>query len=318
MSTIHEKILQYFKKYNVGDVALKVSNEEDESKNVKPVSAKTETQTEVIKEVSPPDEKEKLKTSLSKLKQEYDSVGDESVLQKMEYTPLTEEEIVEKASKNVDEKYGLKFNDLDLETEKKLKNLEEQASSISNSAKSQKQKIEELYKDAEEKVEQSAIKRGISRSSIVQEQLKDLDVEKISDLLSVDNAVASSLKENSNKIKELESDYLNAVNKLNVEKAIEISEKIEELTEKQNKKLDEVLKYNNTVTRQELQIKQEDKQSQNTTRKNEIKRKMLNLALNYYNTLPKESAYEEYLNDGEMKNLLGDVALLLERYLKVM
>ena len=78
------------------------------------------------------------------------------------------------------------------------------------------------------------------------------------------------------------------------------------------------MKYNNTVTRQELQIKQEDKQSQNTTRKNEIKRKMLNLALNYYNTLPKESAYEEYLNDGEMKDLLGDVALLLERYLKVM
>ena len=171
-------------------------------------------------------------------------------------------------------------------------------------------------KDAEEKVEQSAIKRGISRSSIVQEQIKGLGVEKIKDLFQIDRTLASELKDNSDKISELESDYLTAVNKLNVEKALEISDKIQDLTEKQNKKIEDVLKYNNTVKRQLAEMEEKGNSPLVGEKAREIKRQMLDEALNYYMALPKEEALKEFDEDEEVQLLLGELKTMVRRYIK--
>ncbi len=322
MNSIHEKILQYFKKYNVGDVSIRKLTDEEEKEKEKAVLTSTtnsEIKTEKVNASSSnDDQKQQLKNKLTVLDEQLKGTGDGNLLQKIEYQPLTEEEIKTKASQGVDEKYNLKLDDVAIETDKKLKDLEEQTTAIEQNAKAQKQKIEALYKDAEQKVESSAIKRGISRSSIVQEQLKSLDVEKISNLLSVDESVATKLKETSDKIKELENDYLTAINKLNVEKALEISDKIEELTEKQNEKLEEVLKYNNTVTRQEAQLEKKGVPNPSKEEKRKIQQDMLTEALNYYYSLPKETAYKEFLKDAEIQYLLGDVSEMVEKYLKVL
>ncbi len=316
MISIHEKILQYFKKHNIGeDVKLTSTQEDDELNVLKNTKA---IESEVV-EVEPKTTSNKKDDFIKKLKdydQELQGTLNKNTLQTIEYTPLTQEEIEGKAKEGKDEKYQLKIDDLANETAKKLSDIEKSNQTLNDTANKQKEKIDVLYADAEEKVEQSAVKRGISRSSIVQEQIKGLGVEKIKDVLSIDQNLASELKNNQDKISELESDYLFAVNKLNVEKALEISQEIQDLTEKQNKKIEEVLKYNNTVKRQRAQMKEQELSELDKQEKIRIQQNMVQEALNYYLSLPKEQALLEFENDKEVKKLLGDYADMVRKYIK--
>ncbi len=318
MISIHEKILQYFKNHNIGSgVKLTSDNDEEDKNKTQKVEESNETEVVAVEPTSTSSSARKsLVAKLKALDEKLKGSNDEEILQTIEYTPLTEEEIKEKASEGMDLKYGVKLDDLANVTAKKIGDVEKSNENLTKTATEQKEILDLLYKDAEEKVEQSAIKRGISRSSIVQEQIKGLGVEKIKDVLQIDKTLASELKDNSNKISELESDYLTAVNKLNVEKALEISEKIQDLTEKQNKKIEEVLKYNNTVKRQLAEMEEKGINPLVGKEKREVKKQMLEEALNYYMSIPKEQALKEFDEDGEIQLLLGDIASMVRNYVK--
>lgn len=319
MISIHEKILQYFKNHNIGSgIKLTNANDDEEDKNkTQKVEESKETEVVAVEPTSTSSSARKsLVAKLKALDEKLKGSKNEEILQTIEYTPLTEEEIKEKASEGMDLKYGVKLDDLANVTAKKIGDVEKSNENLTKTATEQKEILDLLYKDAEEKVEQSAIKRGISRSSIVQEQIKGLGVEKIKDVLQIDKTLASELKDNSNKISELESEYLTAVNKLNVEKALEISEKIQDLTEKQNKKIEEVLKYNNTVKRQLAEMEEKGITPLVGKEKREVKKQMLEEALNYYMSIPKEQALKELDEDGEVQLLLGDIASMVRNYVK--
>ena len=315
---ISEKILQYLKKYDVGDdVKIKLaSNEKEKSVGGKNTVETVASEVSANETDSQNDKKKQLLDKLTVLNRQLEGIKEPPTLEMMEYTPLSEEEIAKKASEGLEESYGLKFNDLENQTLKKIDAIEKSSDLMTVKAGEQKEKLQSLYKDAEEKLEQSAIKRGVSRSSIVSEQLKNLSVEKIKDELNIDYNLASELKNNSDKIVELESDYLNAVNKLNVEKALELSERIQDLTDKQNDKIEEVLKYNNTIKRQ-LKSFENDKVVPPTEKeKTKIKQNMLQEALNYYLSIPKEEALKRFENDYDVKYVLGDLADVLANYIK--
>lgn len=315
---ISEKILQYLKKYDVGDdVKIKLaSNEKEKSVGGKNTVETVASEVSANETDSQNDKKKQLLDKLTVLNRQLEGIKEPPTLEMMEYTPLSEEEIAKKASEGLEESYGLKFNDLENQTLKKIDAIEKNSDLMTAKAGEQKEKLQSLYKDAEEKLEQSAIKRGVSRSSIVSEQLKNLSVEKIKDELNIDYNLASELKNNSDKIVELESDYLNAVNKLNVEKALELSERIQDLTDKQNDKIEEVLKYNNTIKRQ-LKSFENDKVVPPTEKeKTKIKQNMLQEALNYYLSIPKEEALKRFESDYDVKYVLGDLADVLANYIK--
>ena len=298
MINVHEKVLQYFKKHNVGDdVKIKNLSEEVVEREPKSTVKASETTSEVKSSsqgaTAYSNGKKTLISKLQALDEKEKGIVETEGLELIEYTPLTEEEIKAKASEGMDEKYGVELEAIANETAKKLSSIEKSNEELNANALSQKDKIDALYQDAQEKVENSAIKRGISRSSIVQEQIKDLSVEKIKDTLSIDQNLAEELKNNSDKISALESDYLIEVNKLNVKKALEISEKIEELTEKQNKKIEEVLKYNNTIKKQQLTLDENGTSSVSEVERRDIKKQKVEEALSYYLSLPVEQAKKE-------------------------
>lgn len=319
MINVHEKVLQYFKKHNVGDdVKIKNLNETLTEVEPKSTASISETKSEVESKNSDATAysggKSSLISKLQSLDNKLNGVVETEELKPMEYTPLTEEEIKVKASEGMDEKYGVELDALANETAKKLTDIEKSNAKLNANAVSQKEKIDAIYKDAQKRVEDSAIRRGISRSSIVQEQIKDLDVEKIKDTLSVDQNLAEELKYNSDKISELETDYLIAVNKLNVKKAIEISEKIQDLTDKQNKKIEEVLKYNNTIKRQQASLDNDGANTVSEKEKRAIKKQMVEEALGYYMSLPVDQAKKELAEDEDIQLLLGDSLKLVQGY----
>ena len=320
MISIHEKILQYFKKHNVGDdVKIKNLSETSQDNTSKSASKIVETSSEVKTDNSSASayssDKSSLVAKLKALDQQMKGVDETEVLEMMEYTPLTEEEIKNKAKEGMDEKYGAEIDVLANETAKKLSDIEKNNNLLNANALSQKEKLEVLYDDAQKKVEDSALRRGISRSSIVQEQIKELDVEKIKDTLLIDQNLATELKYNSDKISQLETDYLTAVNKLNVKKALEISDKIEDLTKKQNDKIEEVLKYNNSIKKQQASLAENGTSTVSETEKRNIKKQMVDEALNYYLSLPVDVAKKEFEEDGEIQLLLGDSLDLVRRYI---
>ena len=107
MINISEKIIQYLKKQkDKGVVTLSGYEEKERADN------------------TANKDREAFKTELLKLKAELEGAGADVKLQKMEYTPLSEEEINKKATSAVDEKYALKKDALTSNFENELKQTE--------------------------------------------------------------------------------------------------------------------------------------------------------------------------------------------------
>ena len=330
MKDFREKILQFLRKNSVGDlikIIPSVEEENDDKKEEKAQEKKQENNAvvEVVSTVSSNEEnqtepsnsrKEALKNELLDLNEKLNKVEDSSALKTIEYTPLTTEEIESKAKEGVEEKYQLKKSGLDDNFEVQKSNAKTNEELIKENANNKKQTIDSEYLKFQDTLEKNAIKRGIARSSIVMEQLKELGEDKIKSLLLVDDDTAKNLKENSDKLVKYESDYQKAVNNLSVEKAIEIKEKINDLVKEQNDKIEQVLKYNNSVIKDQLYL--DEKYGDNKPRdqeKTKIRRDMFEKAYAYYMSLPKEQALKELNEDSEIKTLLGNSYSMLVNYI---
>ncbi|MBR3804206.1 MAG: hypothetical protein IKJ14_02530 [Clostridia bacterium] len=300
MVNISEKLIQYLKKQKDKGVVTLTGYEEKESDD------NTANK-----------DREAFKTELLKLKAELEGAGADVKLQKMEYTPLTEEEINKKATSAVDEKYALKKNALTDSYENDLKQTEQKAKDIKENSQVKKQELDGLYSALEEKLSNNAVKRGISRSSIIAEQIKNLGLEKVKDVLNIDNETASAIEKNAQMIDELTDKYQKAVSNLDLEKAIEINENIEKIKKEQESKLEEVLKYNNLVTRQGAELKQEVGEP-SKLEISKIKSQMIKQAVDYYSKLPKESRLEAFLADEEILELLGEDSYVIGNYIKTL
>ena len=309
MSSFRDKILAYLKKYSE-----KVEKQPSENKsNVKLASSNDESANE--RTINPVDSNEFYDT-MEKLDNKLKGVNEDYVLDKIEFTPISDEEIQQKVNEEKEHEYALKAEELKNNADKKRNELQVNNEAIKVGGEQKKEEINNAYAELGDKLEANAIKRGIARSSIVAEQLKSLDVDKIKDLLAVDDKVATQIKENSDKIEALEAEYKTAVSNLNLQKAIDIKEKIEEYKEAQNKKIEEVIKYNNTVKKQQLDInsKVENKPLKGNEAK-EIERQMISLAIEYYLSLPKEERLKKFNDDFDIRNMLGDSVDFVKKYL---
>lgn len=341
MKNFREKILKYIKANNVGDLIKIIpsngslteeeKSEEEKTKNKSDGEERAtvqlmSNQTKVVDNTDNTDnadstenevsKRDALKNDLIKLNDKLNQNQQKSELVEMEYTPLTEEEIKEKATDGLDEKYQLKADELQDTLNSQKQSLEQSEKLARELADSKKQTITEEYLNFEKQLESSAIKRGIARSSIVQEQLKELGVQKIKDLLLVDDEVANKLKENSDKLSEYEKEYEKAVKSLDVEKAIEVKEKIDKITEKQNQKIEEVLKYNNTLKKQQVELDAMIKENSiSEEEKTKINMEIFEKAYAYYMSLPREEALKQIKSDTEIRSLLGSNYDLLIKYL---
>lgn len=296
MYNISEKIIQYLKKL--------------ESENA-PVQRENNTQNETD------DKRTQVIENIKKLNGELLGKNSGVKLDMMEFNPLTDQEIEKQASEKINKKYEQKENLLEAKKDAQVSNLELENQELQKSAKDKKEEVENAYFELEKDLNSNAIKRGIARSSIVSEQIKNLGVEKIRDLLGVDEKIADEIKKNSQKITSLEQEYVQAVDGLSIEKAVEISDAIDKLKKEQNAQLEKVLKYNNDIKKQQQSL--EEKITYPTkAEKAEIKSKILSEALNYFNSLPKEERLLAFESDEELLELLGDNADLVEKYLKAL
>lgn len=184
-----------------------------------------------------------------------------------------------------------------------------------------KQKINQTYETAKENANNQAIKRGIGRSSIIFNMLKDYDLGKIKSIESRENTFRETSEKLNDEIKKLDESLSTALKKLDMESAIEINEKLDKLKSERDEYNKEVIKYNNTVNQNLAEYKRQllnssagDKIIKDATEKaNNDKKDIAYGIINYYKTLTPEEAlndfytsnYEEILDPKHLNLIYG-------------
>lgn len=199
-------------------------------------------------------EKKSLYDSLDKINDDYEKTDVRSYngtvipkLNEKTYDAPTDEEIIKTATEEEKANTARKKQAAEAVAEEKKAALDLQKAGYENYAKESGKRISDSYETAKNNASDEAIKRGIARSSIISEQLKDFDEAKIKD---VENAYATArekIAEADEKIGNLTEELSKAVASYDMEEAVKINERINSLKEERTKKQNEVTEYNNAL-----------------------------------------------------------------------
>lgn len=232
-------------------------------------------------------------------------------LTRLEYDAPTDDEIIKLASESLESKYKQKKDSLtDLTTEKKNDFLSAIERAKENS---QREKIEvnDSFEKAKQSVENNALKRGMARSSVVVNEVGQLERQKNSQLGEVDRELTEKIEGINSQINSLEAELSQSIKDLDMEKAVELNEKITALKEERKAKQDEVIKYNNSIN--ETETKYNNSYANGVGGEavkeltNRINKEKVQTALNYYTQLPTEElALESLQGDIDVISAMGE------------
>lgn len=199
--------------------------------------------------------KDKIKNIDDKYKLDltFDSTKDDISLnlERQKYSRPSDEEIRKQAEDSLKNYEDKEQKGIENEYAAGNRKLDEESQKLGGNFESQSKKIEQTYENAKESNKNTFIRRGLSRSSIMQENLKNLDESKNA----AQDTLAKELKQNLEKIT-IERDLLetqkqSALESFNIAYAVKLSEKINKLTEIAKQAEDAVAKYNNQLEEKE-------------------------------------------------------------------
>lgn len=199
--------------------------------------------------------KDKIKNIDDKYKLDltFDSTKDDISLnlERQKYSRPSDEEIRKQAEDSLKSYEDKEQKGIENEYVAGNRKLDEESQKLGGDFESQSKKIEQTYENAKESNKNTFIRRGLSRSSIMQENLKNLDESKNV----AQDTLAKELKQNLEKIT-IERDLLetqkqSALESFNIAYAVKLSEKINKLTESAKQAEDAVAKYNNQLEEKE-------------------------------------------------------------------
>ena len=199
--------------------------------------------------------KDKIKNIDDKYKLDltFDSTKDDISLnlERQKYSRPSDEEIRKQAEDSLKSYEDKEQKGIENEYAAGNRKLDEESQKLGGDFESQSKKIEQTYENAKESNKNTFIRKGLSRSSIMQENLKNLDERKNA----AQDTLAKELKQNLEKIT-IERDLLetqkqSALESFNIAYAVKLSEKINKLTESAKQAEDAVAKYNNQLEEKE-------------------------------------------------------------------
>ena len=199
--------------------------------------------------------KDKIKNIDDKYKLDltFDSTKDDISLnlERQKYSRPSDEDIRKQAEDSLKSYEDKEQKGIENEYVAGNRKLDEESQKLGGDFEAQSKKIEQTYENAKESNKNTFIRRGLSRSSIMQENLKNLDESKNA----AQDTLAKELKQNLEKIT-IERDLLetqkqSALESFNIAYAVKLSEKINKLTESAKQAEDAVAKYNNQLEEKE-------------------------------------------------------------------
>ena len=188
---------------------------------------------------------------------------------------------------------------------------------------SDKKEIANAYDNAKRGASNDAIKRGVARSSIIVNMLKDYDLGKISTLNERSNSYKREIANIEDNISKLDQKLQDSLKEMDMKTAIEINEKIQELKDKRDEANQKVTKYNNELTEALNKNKldymnssaMKEIVSENTKKSEELKEKIAYDVIEYYKGLSLEEALKDFEDSKYEDSLDDNQIMLIKNYL---
>jgi len=218
----------------------------------------------------------------------------------------------ESAKKQIAQENELKKQELYSKAEKQREDYESDKKDIANA-----------YDNAKRGASNDAIKRGVARSSIIVNMLKDYDLGKISTLNERSNSYKREIANIEDNISKLDQKLQDSLKEMDMKTAIEINEKIQELKDKRDEANQKVTKYNNELTEALNKNKldyvnssaMKEIVSENTKKSEELKEKIAYDVIEYYKGLSLEEALKDFEDSKYEDSLDDNQIMLIKNYL---
>ncbi|GHU99252.1 hypothetical protein FACS1894211_04330 [Clostridia bacterium] len=165
----------------------------------------------------------------------------------MEYKGMTEEQINEYAKAQMAAEYAAALRSINDDAKRSKNDLTTYKDKLNAAAGDGMTAADEAYKQAARVTSDDALKRGLSRSSIIVNKLANLEEKKTETKADISSKLFKDLADIDNGLDSLETKRLRSVDELDLVNAAKLAQEIKNLTERREKQLDEILKYNNSL-----------------------------------------------------------------------
>lgn len=259
------------------------------------------------------------------LKKLEDIVIDDNAIEKQ-----ANDELADYKKSSVDKIYN--------QTKAKEEELNLNKESLKENYSSSKARIEENYDNARQMASDDALRRGLSRSSIVINQLDAFNKEELDLYNQLDKDLTAKINQVDFELNALQTQQDLALSEFDIAYAVKLNSKINSLKQELLEKQNEVIKYNNQIAEKEAQYKlkyeqleqdlkndawDKEKDLMNITTKygsNAVQKykqnQIYNMVDEYLASLSKEDAIKILENNNEIRNYLTSTNLntLLKKY----
>lgn len=178
-------------------------------------------------------------------------------LERLEYSKPSDDEIKNKAESSLFDYKNSKISSINDNFETKTENIDQSIEKIKKSEEKDKEEIYQTYQGLKQDAKDDAVKRGLARSSIIVNTLSNYDNGMVNTLLEKSNEVSAKIANYENERNLLEEQKKNALSSFDIEYAVKLQEKIDEINSDILAREEEVTKYNNEISELEAKWKKE-------------------------------------------------------------
>lgn len=251
-------------------------------------------------------------------------------LEKIDVPNKSEQEISNEAEKSVNEKFEEAKKTSNKNYENKINEiLKNNEKLISKNQENQKE-INSYYDASKKETENQMLKRGLARSSIVIGELASIEGSRASELAKLLSSFEQTLDSNEKQIQEYNSLKEQAIEELDIKKALEIENKISSLTEEYEKAKKDAISFNNNIEKLQAEYKKDlDKQKLEKQKetlklkstygddyfKEELHQKQYDFLESYLDSLEPSYALNLLLTNKEFKIMLQDKFATLYKHI---
>ncbi|MCH5155023.1 MAG: hypothetical protein J1F69_00305 [Clostridiales bacterium] len=175
-------------------------------------------------------------------------------LQEKEYNAPDDDTLKRKAESELDDYRRSTENSLKQKSASEEQELNAKRDAYADAKKNTEAELERQYEAAARAIDNDAVRRGLARSSIASVERGALEREYL-------NKSADVAREYGNKIAQLESDIASvnkklqdALNDFNLSYAAKLTNRLNELKAEREKKMEEVIEYNNEIKRKQAAL----------------------------------------------------------------
>ena len=170
-------------------------------------------------------------------------------LKRMADVEIDDEKIKKQATNELREYKNSSINNINSEHEDKKKQLNQSKSDLKNTFDEGVENLNSYYENIKEQTSNDALKRGLSRSSIVVNKLDAFSEEQLKNYNKLNYEYTSNINTINFELETLESAKKKALNNFDIEYAYKLNEKISDLSKDLYKKQMEVIEYNNEIAK---------------------------------------------------------------------